>query len=147
MWTSFGLICLCFAQLSWICMFVSFSKFGPLSTIVSSNVPSAPLSPSFTLGSRRSECEIVCHFPTGPRGTVHVCFLLISLPQVNSIVLSSSSLILFSVIPTVVLSASSKCSCLVLYFQSYNFALVLFHKSILLLRFFSPFICFKTICN
>ena len=100
-----------------------------------------PLSlPPLTLGLWRHRCWTFCYFPTGPRGTVHCCFLLISLSRpdcVNSAVLSSSSLILFSVISAVLLSLPSKSLYSVLHFHSTIslwFSLS-FLASILLLRF------------
>lgn len=108
--------------------------------------------PPLTLGLWRHRCWTFCYFPTGPRGTVHFCFLLISLScpdWANSAILSSSSLILFSVISAALLSFPSKSLYSVLHFHSTIslwFSLSFFNFYFVA-EISHSFVCFKSIFN
>lgn len=110
---------------SWICRFVSFTKFGEFLTLflqILFQLP-CPIALSSTSGALVIKMFDLSIFPQVSE-VIFIYFILVPLCSdgINSVVLFSSSLILFSLISTPFLSPSSKFfKCLLFLFSSVIF--------------------------
>lgn len=138
---------------SWICRSVSFTKFGEFLTLflqILFQLP-CPIALSSTSGALMIKMFDLSIFPKKISEVIFIYFILVPLCSdgINSVVLFSSSLILFSLISSSFLSLSSFLNVCYFYLVlSFSFGSFFITPIFLFeISYFSIFICFKRICN